>query len=121
MLDMMALESLIKGASEDPALADLFGGQDRLKDLRKKQDLQGEARLKLAQAVLNVFNSPDGREMFEFLVGSTFRRFENITALGLPMETAMQLHAERDGRMALVNELMSLVKLAQNPPAKQEA
>jgi hypothetical protein len=116
--DMMALETLIAGAGDDPALADLFGGQDRLKTLRHKQQLQGDAELRVAQAILNVFMSEDGKVLFDYLAASTFRRFENITALGLPSETAIQLHAERDGRMGLVSDLFRMIRLAQNPPAQ---
>lgn len=118
MMDMMNIENLVAGMGEHPAIQELFGGLDQLKHQRKQQELSAEAQLRLAQSILTVFNSEAGKVLFEYLVGSTYRRFENISAMSLPMETAIQLHAEKDGRMGLVTELLRLVKLAQNPPAK---
>lgn len=120
MFDVMALENLIKAAADDPALAELFGGAEQVQAVRKKQDLNAEARLRVAQAVLNVFNSEDGRTVFEYLANSYIRRFENFAGTA-PADVAIQLYAEAGGKRAVVEDLFGLVKLAQNPPAKQEA
>lgn len=113
--DQLALEAVINGMGNDDSMADLFGGPEVLKKIRQQGQQQGEARLRVSQAVLDVYNSPAGKILFDYLIGAYIRRFNNITALGLPMETAIQLHAERDGQRELVHDLMSMIHEAQNP------
>jgi hypothetical protein len=113
--DQLGLEALISAAGNDSDLADLFGGPETLKKMRDAQKLQGDARLKVAQAVLAIYNTPAGEILFEYLIGAYIRRFNNVTGLGLPMETAIQLHAERDGQRELVHDLMRMIHEARNP------
>ena len=118
----MGLEALLASAGSDAGIADLFGGTDALKKLQAQQRLQGDARSRVAKALLNIFNSPDGEILFEYLVGAYIRRFNNVTALALPMETAIQLHAERDGQRELVQDLLRMINEARNPtPIANEA
>jgi hypothetical protein len=117
----LSLEALIASASGDAELENLFGGPETLKKMRDAQKLQGDARLRMAQSVLNIYNSEDGKVLFDYLFGAYIRRFNNVTGLGLPMETAIQLHAERDGQRELVHDLMRMINEARNPTLTKEA
>jgi hypothetical protein len=112
----LSLEDILK--SVEGGSDDLLAGvdiSDRVRKAKAKQALDAEARLRLAQAVLNVFNSDDGKVLFEYLVGNHIKRFVDVGALGLPMETAIQLYAEQNGQKALVYDLLRLVKEGQTP------
>lgn len=119
--DQLGVEVLLASVQKDPDISALFadgGVQDRIRKLRQQQQLAGEKRRRVAAAVLNIFNSPDGAVLFDYLVGAYIRRFNNVTALGLPMETAIQFHAERDGQRELVQDLMRMINEARNPPSQ---
>lgn len=117
----LSIEALLASAASDTDMADLFGGSAALKKLRETQKLQGDARLRMAQSVLNIYNSEDGKVLFDYLIGAYIRRFNNVTGLGFPMETAIQLHAERDGQRELVHDLMRMINEARNPTSIKEA
>jgi hypothetical protein len=122
--DSLALEELLKQAGVDPAMADLFGGTEQLSQIREKQKLHGDERLRLCQSILNVYNSPDGQVMFEYLVGAYIRRFNNVNALGLRADVALQLHAEACGQRVVVDDLLRMIHEARKPASpstKQEA
>jgi hypothetical protein len=120
----LTLEELLNSLDGNGGNGDILGGidvADRVRKAKAKQALDAEARLRLAQAVLNVFNSEDGKVLFDYLVGNHIKRFVDITALCLPMETAIQLYAEQNGQKALVHDLLRLVKEGQTPPPPAKA
>lgn len=108
-MNQLGLEAVLGGISSDPDMQALFGGSETLAKVRDAQRLAGDARARLAAAVAALAATPDGIALFDYLIGAYVRRFNNITALGLPMETAIQLHAERDGQRELVHDLLRLV------------
>jgi hypothetical protein len=115
MMNGLTLEDILNSTgADDDVLAGVDVG-DRLRRAKAKQALDAEARLRLAQAVLNVFNTDDGKILFDYLVGQNFRQFMDVSALNLPMETAIQLYADANGRKALVHDLLRLVKEGQTP------
>lgn len=116
--DMMSLQALVEGAGHDPAVQELFGGPEQLRKLQERRKIEGDARLRLAQAILNVFDSPDGQVLFEYLARSYLTRFDDVTALGLPMETAIQIYAGRNAEQQLVKDLFRMIKEARNPTSK---
>ena len=120
----LTLEDVLNSLDGAGGDGDILAGvdvADRVRKAKAKQALDAEARLRLAQAVLNVFNSPDGRVLFDYLVAKHIRHFFDVSALGLPMETAIQLYAEQNGQKALVHDLLRLVKEGQTPPPPAKA
>ncbi|MEY4706315.1 MAG: hypothetical protein RJB58_38, partial [Pseudomonadota bacterium] len=103
----LGFEDIIAGL--DPDVQEMFGQLPALKNMRDAQKLQDEARRAVAVSMAAIAATPDGERVLDYLVGAYIRRFNNVTALCLPMETAIQLHAERDGGRELVNELLRLV------------
>lgn len=115
MIPGLSLQEILAEAGNDPSLQELFGGKDAFKALQDRSRVQGDARRRISQAALDVFNSDAGQIVFEYLVGSYVRAWQNVSAMGLPMETAIQLHAVRDGQVGVVHDLLRLVKEAQAP------
>jgi hypothetical protein len=124
MMHGLTLDDILKSVEAGAEGGDILAGidvADRVRKAKAKQALDAEARLRLAQAVLNVFNSPDGQVLFDYLVAKHIRHFFDVSALSLPMETAIQLYAEQNGQKALVHDLLRLVKEGQTPQQPAQA
>lgn len=100
---------------------DLFGGLPAFQKLQDAARLEGERRLALTVRLAALAATADGTALLEYLAGAYVRRFDDVTSLGLPMETAIQLHAYRDGQRAVVQDLLRLVKEGQHPVKVSEA
>lgn len=120
----LTLQDILDSVDGNINDGELLAGVDvaeRMRKAKAKQALDANARLRLAQAVLAVYNSDDGKVLFDYLVGQHFRQFMDVSALNLPMETAIQLYADANGRKALVHDLLRLVKEGQTPPQPAQA
>lgn len=94
----------------DPEIRSLTGvTEEKIKQFQARADIQGQERLRLAATCARVAETADGRALLEYLIGQSFNRYENVTELTLPMETAIQLHASADGRKQIVWDLMRLI------------
>jgi hypothetical protein len=110
----LALDDILAGltaAERD----DLFGGLPAFQKMQEAAKLQGERRRALAASMAALAATGDGMAMLEYLAGAYIRRFDDVTSLGLPMETAIQLHACRDGQRAVVQDLLRLVNEGRQP------
>lgn len=120
MIPGLDIEAILNSLGSDAQVQDLFGGEDALRDARKARQVSSDARQTVAGAVLRTFSTPDGQRVLEYLVGGYIRRHEDITSMGLPMETAIQLHAAKDGAKTVVYDLLRLMQEGKNPPAAQQ-
>jgi hypothetical protein len=105
----MNFAQLLELAS-DPEIRSLTGvTEEKIKQFQARADIQGQERLRLAATCARVAQTADGSALLEYLIGQSFNRYENVTELTLPMETAIQLHASADGRKQIVWDLMRLI------------
>lgn len=117
---MPGFDDLLELVRADKDLKDLFGGETpMLRQLKARRELQGQARRRYAEAVMRVSRTADGKLLFEAMINMHFGRFDNVTGLGLPMETAIQLHAFSDGGKDVVWQLLKLIAEAEKGPNQE--
>lgn len=112
-MDAFKTDAILAGMSEEEK-AELFGGLPALKEQREREALQDAARRALAAGVAALSKTPDGKRMFDYLIANYVLKFENVTALALRSDQALQLHASRDGQRELVQDLLRLVNEGSN-------
>jgi hypothetical protein len=106
---MMSDARALKGMLEKAEIADLFPELEQSIAAREKADERAKALSdQIAAAAAAVYRTPAGRLLLDWIAGEA-RRFENVTALGLPLETAIQIYAHKDGKRELAEQLARLV------------
>jgi hypothetical protein len=113
MTNLMNLNEVLSAFGDDDEIKNLVSDHPMYAKLTHAQALMGEARMKVAKAALDIYNSDAGKVLFDHLIGAYMRRDDGVTRQMLPMDQAIQLHAARDGRREVINELLRLVREGQ--------